>query len=40
MYVGSKKVFEFDPNPKDSPAGPKKDQNGAQFKAKRKGYTS
>ena len=37
MYAGTKKVFEQDPNPKNSPEGPeksKKAQNLAELKTK------
>ena len=31
MQAGPKKVFEPDPNPKNSPEGPKKLQKGPKF---------
>ena len=43
MKIGPQKVFEPDPNPKNSPEGPekcKKAQNLAEFKTKRYGCTS
>ena len=42
MQAGPKKVLEPDPNPKNSPKGPKngkKTQNLAELKTKRKGCT-